>query len=221
MTLEPGVLILGVGGAFSARADYWDAIERLRPGQYSPDGFCLASEMRRPARSAYSKMSDGLVLVMDHDCPWIAGTVGAGNHRAFILMGLVGQGTLILCTALSLQAPPPAGFASWSTAAASALGPEAAAAQLVIGSFVTSLVLYVLLVPIVVTQVVRALPARHRLRLATLAPRGMGELVASCPPRTGSIVPFSLRPVFLRADRRAGCLSVLLRGDQRDDARAD
>lgn len=36
-------------------------------------------------------MSCGLVRVMDHDCPWIGGCVGGGNHRAFVLMVFLGQ----------------------------------------------------------------------------------------------------------------------------------
>lgn len=152
MSLEPGAILLEEGQRAQARAAYWDEVEKLQPGQFFPDGFCAVSEMRRPARSAYSKMSDGLIRVMDHDCPWVAGSVGAGNHCAFVLMTIVGQAALTVSLVLQIQAPVPNGFESWAVAALSTPGPVAAGAQLVLGAFVVSLLLNILLVPILVSQ---------------------------------------------------------------------
>ncbi|KAL1530075.1 hypothetical protein AB1Y20_000997 [Prymnesium parvum] len=152
MSLEPGIILLGPAAAKAAREAYWVALEKLQPGHFSPSGFCQFSEQPRPARSAYSKMSQGLVRVMDHDCPWIAGCVGHGNHRAFLSMLITGQVSLSLWIILAMLVPVPEEFDSWSSSAMASPGPMASGAQLVLGAFTVSVLLNMLLVPLVISQ---------------------------------------------------------------------
>ena len=149
ISLQPGLV---VGDRAVAHRKYWDAFEQLQAGQSCPADFCERSELQRPSRSHFSPMTNGLVRVMDHDCPWIGGCVGAGNNRSFVLMTLVGLTALVCYSVVCYSAAPPAGFASWVEAAASGGGVEAAVAQLVVSSAVVSSLLYLLLVPITCSQ---------------------------------------------------------------------
>ena len=53
--------------------------------------FDLRSETLPPPRARFSPMGGGLVLGMDHDCPWVGGPVGHGNHVHFIALLLSGD----------------------------------------------------------------------------------------------------------------------------------
>lgn len=90
--------------------------------------------------------------------------VGAGNHREFVLMLLVGQLCLLLFCAQFYHFPSPPGFESWSaaalaTSAAAAPAPvpaqlarTAASAQLVLVTAVVVLAMFILLTPLLVLQ---------------------------------------------------------------------
>ena len=68
----------------------------------------------------------------------------------------VGLTTLALCTTLSWRSPPPYGKDSWAAAALARPNPQAAAALLVTIAFGICCLLYLMLVPLVISQAIHA-----------------------------------------------------------------
>ena len=68
----------------------------------------------------------------------------------------VGLTTLALCTTLSWRSPPPYGKDSWAAAALARPSPQAAAALLVTIAFGICCLLYLMLVPLVISQAIYA-----------------------------------------------------------------
>ena len=68
--------------------------------------FDLRSETLPPPRARYSPMGGGLILGMDHDCPWVGGPVGHGNHVHFLSLLLAGDIALLLHVACVCTAQP-------------------------------------------------------------------------------------------------------------------
>ena len=110
---DPGLL---PGADSEAYRWFWLAFEKMPVGRVAPDGFCERSELVMPPRAAYSKLSGGAVRCFDHDCPWVGGAVGAGNHASFVSMCLLGEGAVLLWAATLCLAGPPPPFASWLAA---------------------------------------------------------------------------------------------------------
>ena len=93
------------GGQAADAEAYWDTIER--EGQLpSEDAFDFRAEALRPPRAKFSPMAGGLIRCMDHDCPWIGGPVGSGNHVAFVTLLLAGDAALLLHTTTACLVRP-------------------------------------------------------------------------------------------------------------------
>ena len=131
---------------------YWKALENCEDG-FPSATFCDRSETPRPPRSKYSPMAGAVVRVFDHDCPWIGGPVGAGNHRAFMSLLLCGVAALLLHVA-ELHVVEPDGLPlHWAPLAFSlAETAEATSARLLIASALVAVALSVAISFLLYTQ---------------------------------------------------------------------
>ena len=50
--------------------------------------FCGECQLPKPPRAHHCSICQVCVLSMDHHCPWVAGCVGLGNYRYFVLFML-------------------------------------------------------------------------------------------------------------------------------------
>ena len=75
-------------------------------GAHAELDFDLRSETLSPPRARFSPMGGGLILGMDHDCPWVGGPVGHGNHVHFLSLLLAGDVALLLHVACVCSAQP-------------------------------------------------------------------------------------------------------------------
>ena len=91
-------------------------LNRRRPAPSSPalhgsiievPGFCDRSELALRPRARYSPFTQGMVRVMDHDCPFIGTAIGEGNHLSFILLLASAFGSVFTGVTLALLDPPP------------------------------------------------------------------------------------------------------------------
>lgn len=88
LTRDPGFVR---GGTPDAARRYWESLERPTGDVFDHRAEAIWPPYRR---AHFSPMSGSLVRGMDHDCPWIGGAVGQGNHRPFV--GLLASGTAAL-----------------------------------------------------------------------------------------------------------------------------
>tara|TARA_B110001452_G_scaffold245119_1_gene229578 strand:- start:2055 stop:4010 length:1956 start_codon:yes stop_codon:yes gene_type:complete len=95
------------GGTADAARRYWESLEKP-----TGDVFDHRAEAIRPRRAHFSPMSGSLVRGMDHDCPWIGGAVGQGNHRPFVGLLASGIGALLGHVALCCVVTRPTGIAN-------------------------------------------------------------------------------------------------------------
>jgi len=61
----------------------------LRERKVSAKGsarWCRKSNMYKPDRAHFCKVTDSVVLRMDHHCPWLGNTIGYANHKYFFLV---------------------------------------------------------------------------------------------------------------------------------------
>lgn len=162
---------------------FWSALEKLPPAVPVPPGFCERSEQRRQPRSAFSRLLNGRVAVMDHDCPWVGTCIGAGNNASFALMLLCGEAGLCLWQMAHFHSAPPAPHETWLGAAAvggasgSALGSAELHARLMLYAAPLMLMLHLILTPLLL---VRAEPALRD------GPHGETH---TPPPHTGESSP--------------------------------
>lgn len=137
---------------------FWSALEKLPPAVPVPPGFCERSEQRRQPRSAFSRLLNGRVAVMDHDCPWVGTCIGAGNNASFALMLLCGEAGLCLWQMAHFHSAPPAPHETWLGAAAvggasgSALGSAELHARLMLYAAPLMLMLHLILTPLLLVH---------------------------------------------------------------------
>lgn len=104
LTRDPGFVR---GGTPDAARRYWESLEHP-----TGDVFDHRAEAVRPRRAHFSPMSGSLVRGMDHDCPWIGGAVGQGNHRPFVGLLASGIGALLCHVVTCCVVARPTGIAN-------------------------------------------------------------------------------------------------------------
>lgn len=58
--------------------------ELLDDGKYDFDHFSIENYMKKPIRSAYSRITKKLIAKYDHYCPWVYNEIGVRNHKLFM-----------------------------------------------------------------------------------------------------------------------------------------
>ena len=151
---DPGCIV----GALPEHAHrYWEGFERMAVGSKSPSGFCDRSELFLPPRAAFSKLSGCAVRCFDHDCPWVGGAVGAGNHALFLAMLWCGLVAVISWGFLVYFSPCPPQFDSWIYAAISSDAHAVALASVVLYGVLLMIILFLMLAPLTVVHTYLAL----------------------------------------------------------------
>ena len=98
-------------------------------------------------------MAGAVVRVFDHDCPWIGGPVGAGNHRAFMSLLVCGVAALLLHVAEVHTVEPDGLPLHWAPLAFSlAETAEATSARLLIARALVAIALRVAIRFLLYTQ---------------------------------------------------------------------
>lgn len=81
MLIDPGYV-----PKLSGISEQKQVIESLiDKGDFDSKHFCISTFIAKPLRSKYDRSSGRVVAKFDHYCPWVYNTVGARNHRAFVL----------------------------------------------------------------------------------------------------------------------------------------
>ena len=57
----------------------------LDDGKYDFDHFSIENYLKKPIRSAYSRITNKLIAKYDHYCPWVYNEIGVRNHKLFVL----------------------------------------------------------------------------------------------------------------------------------------